>query len=153
MFEKGHSFYTKTYSNNQKTDNNSISREISHPKNEINILSSAEIYYTNEAYEGYNLFILERKSREETRKVYNRTLLIVDMRGHIIYQKEIGSTDPEVSLDYLDTEWINTTTIMYGTEKGVVLWNYYTKKQILYPNIRGHHEYEYNPINQTIFTF
>ncbi|MHA1685432.1 MAG: hypothetical protein ACTSYD_03370 [Candidatus Heimdallarchaeaceae archaeon] len=75
------------------------------------------------------------------------------MKGHIIYQKEIASTNPKVSLDKLDTEWINTTTIMYGTEEGVVLWNYYTNKQVLYPNIKGHHEYEYNPVNQTIFTF
>ena len=103
------------------------------------------IYQEDEAFDGYNLFVVDpaRTDREKC----NNTLLITDMAGNIFFKRNVGSGTGTVF-----AEFINSTTILMGEPSGAVLWNIYTN-HTLSTHAKGHHEYEYNPINNTIFTF
>jgi len=80
------------------------------------------------------------------------------MEGEIIRDDEVISFPQNVWLHGI--EFINSTTLLYGTDKRTglpllnapaTLWNIYDKTTVnLVTN--GHHEYTYNPQNNTIFT-
>ncbi|MBS3795864.1 MAG: aryl-sulfate sulfotransferase [Candidatus Thorarchaeota archaeon] len=106
-----------------------------------------EIIHEDGAFNGYNLLVLQRMD-EETR--YKELFLIImDMEGYTIAEKEIGAN---FYLADCPAEWINATAIMYGTPQGSVIWDYYRDTTVRF-DFRGHHEYEYNHVNDTIFTF
>ncbi|MFX1345801.1 MAG: aryl-sulfate sulfotransferase [Promethearchaeota archaeon] len=94
------------------------------------------------AFEGYNLFIL-MKTEVGTLKRENY-LLITDMEGNIKKQRNYVSLKP--------VEFLNSTTLMYGEWGACALWNIYDNSTEILDFV-GHHEYEYNPINDTFFTF
>ncbi|MHA1222226.1 MAG: aryl-sulfate sulfotransferase [Candidatus Heimdallarchaeaceae archaeon] len=105
------------------------------------------IYKDNGYFDGFNLFVLENRSLSQD---YNTTsfFLIVDMDGKIIREKEFNVSHISRS----PAEFINSTTILYSEPFKVSFFNFYTNKTTVFL-ISGHHEYEYNPINNTIFTF
>jgi hypothetical protein len=109
---------------------------------EINISSNSK------AFNGYNLFVLQQYKQNNT-TVSNSSLIITDMSGEIIIEKPIEFNE---SIIYSSTEFINSTTIMFGKTDRIVLWNIYTNniKEINFP---GRHEIEYNPNRNTFFTF
>ncbi|MHA1397666.1 MAG: aryl-sulfate sulfotransferase [Candidatus Heimdallarchaeaceae archaeon] len=128
-----------------------------HRSNEIVVQDSAikqsvlqttdmNIYSTSQQFEGYNLFIL---NRYDGSGVYNILMEIVDMEGNIFAEKNLGDYS---SVAYLPAEFINSTTILYGTRDGARLWNFYSGKDVLL-GFKGHHEYEYNSNNNTFFSF
>ncbi|MBY9001505.1 MAG: aryl-sulfate sulfotransferase, partial [Candidatus Heimdallarchaeota archaeon] len=103
------------------------------------IIESSQGYF-----DGYNLFILERRNISDYTTV-DKTLFIVNMEGDIIVEKDVG-TDA-----FLGVEFINSTTLLYGNYEGALLWNIETDlEEQLY--FKGHHEYEWNPITNTFFT-
>jgi hypothetical protein len=110
-------------------------------------IDSIEMEHHEGAFDGYNLFVLQRM--DELTRQYELFLIIMDMAGNTITERKIGVN---FFLADCSAEWINATTIMYGTPEGVVIWNYYSNKTNELP-FRGHHEYEYNHENDTIFTF
>jgi hypothetical protein len=92
-------------------------------------------------FDGYNLFELQQVNK--TSGEYFRSLLITDMEGNILRNKDLG----------YPPEFINTTTVLtrdFNFQK-IVFWNYYTDI-ITYVDAWGHHEVEYNAINNTVLT-
>ena len=116
--------------------------------------SSAEIMLgnpninMNEGYfDGYNLFVLERKFVSNWSTI-DMTLFIVDMVGQVIYEKKIA--DGQILADH-SAEFINSTTILYGDSSGANLWNIYND-EIKEIGLIGHHDYELNMNNNSLFT-
>ncbi|MFW9904931.1 MAG: aryl-sulfate sulfotransferase, partial [Candidatus Thorarchaeota archaeon] len=99
------------------------------------------------AFDGYNLFVLERKRQDnQTRSL---ELLITDMEGEVIVSKPY--TKEPLGLDVYPVELFNTTTVLLGAEDGAVLWNFITNTT-LDLDFYGHHDLEYNINNDTFFT-
>ncbi|MFX0198767.1 MAG: aryl-sulfate sulfotransferase [Candidatus Hodarchaeota archaeon] len=105
-------------------------------------------------FDGYNIFIIRRYSKVDN--FVKQQLIVTNMAGEII--KEIDSISFPQNIWKFWTnltpavKFINSTTLIYGTDEGVVLWNIYNATAINL-GFFSHHELEYNPINNTIFTF
>ncbi|MFX0015240.1 MAG: aryl-sulfate sulfotransferase [Promethearchaeota archaeon] len=100
-----------------------------------------------EAFEGYNLFVLQYKSQHnESRSL---TLFITDMEGKVIVEKKYQK-EPR-GLDVYPVELFNTTTVLLGDDDGAVLWNFVTNST-LDLGFSGHHDLEYNANNNSFFT-
>ncbi len=102
-------------------------------------------YHEDEAFDGYNLFVVDPTSSDRSK--CNNTLLITDMTGKILIKRNVG-----YGTGTINAEFINSTTILMGEPSGAVLWNIYSNTTHLI-SAKGHHEYEYNPNSDTIFTF
>ena len=113
------------------------------PKLDYISQSNMDVFTSSDQFDGYNLFIVNRLDAS-----YDIILVIVDMEGNVIKEKYIDTT-PTVS--YVSAEFINATHILYGSPTGARLWNYYTDEDISL-GFKGHHEYEYNPLQGTYFT-
>jgi len=108
--------------------------------------SHFKIISSGSYYDGLNLFVLTRKNLSNN--LVDCFVTIIDMKGNIIKEKYIGT---KKDYAYLPAKFINSTSILYGGLKGCYVWNIYNDKTY-YFNIIGHHEYEYNPNSNTIFT-
>ncbi len=97
-----------------------------------------------EYFDGYNLFVLERRDLT-TQKAVDMNIYFYDMEGKVVIQKDIGQ------YGFHDVEFINSTTLLYGTSESAALWNIETD-EIKHLGFYGHHDYEYNPANNTYFT-
>ena len=111
---------------------------------EVNIISS------NDAFDGYNLFKLTQINRTDP-KIENRPLVVTNMEGDLIWGNENISFPIGTWVAHC-AKFINSTTFLFGTKRGATLWNIYDNTTA-YLGFRGHHDYEYNPLNNTIFTF
>jgi len=109
----------------------------------FNFIQSVQI----ERFEGYNLFVFERKSSVDY-AIINRTLVISDLDGNLYFKREL---DTEGALANFAAEFISSTTILYGDGNGANLWNIYTNDTTTL-GIYGHHDYEMNYANNTYFT-
>ena len=109
----------------------------------FNIIQSIE----TERFEGYNLFVFERKSSSDY-VVINRTLVIFDLDSNVYFKRELDTEGP---LANFAAEFINSTTILYGEGNGANLWNIYTNDTTTL-GVYGHHDYEMNYANNTYFT-
>ena len=120
-------------------------------KNSTNHLSNYEFLNntndTSERFEGYNLYVLESKDLSNF-EVLNRTLLITDLDGEVYFSRDVGTTD---TLDTRPVEFINSTTILYGTELKTYLWNLESNTTVEL-NFWSHHDTEYNYVDDTYFT-
>ncbi len=114
------------------------------------IFNDLLVNVTNHAgqFDGYSIFILQKENISEPMD-YVRSIVIVDMLGNIVNECPLNYTTS--GLGNYPIRFINSTTLLLGAP-GAVLWNLYTNKTTVLP-ILGHHEYEYNPISNTIFTF
>lgn len=101
----------------------------------------------SERFEGYNLFVYERKSSVDY-EIINRTLVISDLDGNLYFKREL---DTKGALANFAAEFINSTTILYGDGNGANLWNIYTNDTTAL-GVYGHHDYEMNYANNTYFT-
>jgi hypothetical protein len=101
---------------------------------------------TPEAFQGYTLFNLYQF--DSTDASLNNTLVIMDMDGTIVAEKYIGDRGGYNN----PAEFIDPNTILTGTAWGAALWHLENDTLQLLP-FGGHHEYEYNPNSNTIFTF
>jgi hypothetical protein len=108
-----------------------------------------EVTKTQSAFEGYNAFVLRERDIENRQN--NQTLIICDMDGNVHYER-ILTNDGLYELADLSMEFVSPTTILVGYPFNVALVNLYTGST-RYLNCYGHHEYEYNPNNDTVFTF
>ena len=103
--------------------------------------------YLGNAFDGFNLFVLEVRNRSNN-DVFNRSLFIFDMKGNVILQHKIGL---DAYLWDTSCEFVNSTTILSGDNSGSYLWNI-ENGVFEHHGFHGHHDYEYNPINNTFFT-
>jgi hypothetical protein len=101
------------------------------------------------AFEGYNLFVLRERDIENRQN--NQTMIIADMEGNVAYERIITNSGlyelADVSLDF-----VNPRTVLVGYPFKTALVDIYNDTE-RFLNLYGHHEYEYNPNNDTIFTF
>ncbi|MGY5876599.1 MAG: aryl-sulfate sulfotransferase [Candidatus Thorarchaeota archaeon] len=104
-----------------------------------------DVYRTDDAFEGYNLFVLGQLVRATGEP--NTTLVVMDMDGNIVADKYLGSGPVFNTF----AKFIDPLTVLVGTPDGVALWNL-TDDTMDYLGFRSHHEYEYNPNDDTIFT-
>ncbi len=110
------------------------------------IMSRAQMNITSSGkfFEGYNLIALMEYNSQINHKA--RTILITDMEGNIFAELE----------DYArPTELFNITTVICGKkvieeDVNVALWNLRTNNVQIFDFV-GHHDFEYNPINNTFF--
>ncbi|MHA1221715.1 MAG: aryl-sulfate sulfotransferase [Candidatus Heimdallarchaeaceae archaeon] len=130
---------------------NTIKPDFFHPKGNLNSNNIFHTYFNITSspnyFDGYNMFVLEELDKE-TLKISNRAFLITDMYGNILHKLHLNLN---YNIGYLTSEFINSTTVLLGTPEGAKLWNYYTNTTTSLGFI-GHHEYEYNSINNTYFT-
>ncbi len=92
--------------------------------------------------DGYNLFNLHAINASRRGQRINNSLVIFDMEGNLLLENSVFNKPIEL---------INSTTVLGDSSSGAVLWNMETDVyQFL--GFRGHHEYEYNPNDNTIFT-
>ena len=105
------------------------------------------VTYGEGFFDGYNLFAIVTYNRTDGSKA-NSCLIITDMNGNIIMEK------PNV-FHALPVRFINSTTVMYTEAYPIqrtCLWNIY-ENITQYLDFTGHHESEYNPLSNTVFTF
>ncbi|MGV9169888.1 MAG: aryl-sulfate sulfotransferase, partial [Promethearchaeia archaeon] len=113
----------------------------------IYLSANTELISNPGYFDGYNLFVLGRGHKTEG--YWNYSLVIVDMEGNLVREKPF---DESMTLANAPAEFINSTTILHGSPNGAALWNIYTN-ETQYLGFSGHHEYEYNPNDETYFTF
>ncbi len=116
------------------------------------IIGTPNVFIGEGYFDGYNLFILERRNLINFITL-DVTLLILDMQGNVVVQKDLevdSSTEPARGVARA-VEFVNSTTLIYGNENGSVLWNIETDVEE-FMNFTGHHEYEKNPNDNTYFT-
>ena len=103
------------------------------------------ITHSDEVFDGYNLFIIDYYNPPNS----DHSLIIANMEGEVIIEK------PNVSL--LSPKFINSTTVLLARKVGgqhrAVLWNIYDNTEVALWFTTGHHEFEYNALNNTFFTF
>jgi hypothetical protein len=109
-------------------------------------LVNYNVTYTTDFFEGYTLFVLFRRHRSTG--VYTNNLIIMDTNGSIIAQKDVG----EIGNFQCPAEFIDPNTVLVGTSAGAQIWHIDTDTWDTL-GFTGHHEYEYNPNNDTVFTF
>ncbi|MBY8998723.1 MAG: aryl-sulfate sulfotransferase [Candidatus Thorarchaeota archaeon] len=97
------------------------------------------------SFNGYTLFNFY--TFDSSTSAYNNSLIIMDMNGGIVAQKNIGSGQGSSC----PAEFIDPNTILVGTEWGAALWHL-GNDTLQFLNIFGHHEYEYNPNSNTVFS-
>jgi len=110
----------------------------------------SNINSTDGAFDGYNLFGLGQQNRIDP-TVKFRSLMVTNMEGEVVNEAKFA-TFPQDAWVVHCAKFINSTTLIFRTEDGAVLWNIYDKTTT-HLGFQGHHEYEYNPINNTFFTF
>ena len=104
------------------------------------------VYNTPEAFDGYTLYVLYRRNRGTGS--YTNSLVVMDMNGEIIAEKDVGI----IGSYNCPAEFIDPDTVLVGTSNGPKLWHISSDTMEPVGHI-GHHEYEYNPNSNTIFTF
>ena len=112
-------------------------------------LSSSEfnITATNEYYDGYNLFVLDRQNLEN--HLHEIFVVVIDMLGNIISSRYLGSTLASV---YSVAKFINSTTIVVGGILKPFLWNFF-ENTISELDFNEHHDIEYISSTDTFLTF
>ncbi|MFX0091410.1 MAG: aryl-sulfate sulfotransferase [Candidatus Hodarchaeota archaeon] len=137
------------FSDDAKDSALDLNENLSHPAKPFrNTLRSSRfkgdpnfnITFNKNYFDGYNLFFLEQRT---STTVLNKKLLITDMKGKIIGQKPAECEN---------AKFINSTTIIYRSPSNATLWNIYTDKTEEL-NFYGHHDYDYNYLCDTFFTF
>jgi len=112
----------------------------------------SNIISTDGAFDGYNMFVLSEQNRVGQQfKDQNRPLIVTNMEGELIGENENYSFPISTWVAH-SAKFINSTTLIFLSEKGTTLLNIYdnTTDDL---GFWGHHDYEYNPLNNTIFTF
>ncbi|MFX0091161.1 MAG: aryl-sulfate sulfotransferase, partial [Candidatus Hodarchaeota archaeon] len=104
---------------------------------------------TSDVFDGYNLFVLEQRNITDPK--YKHSLFITDMQGKVMAERVLPSSTHKIAS--FRAKFINASTILLGQPDNPVLWNIYTNKSVYLGGIVGHHDYEYNPLNKTYFTF
>ncbi len=117
-------------------------KKISESEDVMAINPFTNITKSGEYFDGNNLFILQQNNVSRISKNRNQTLFITDMSGEIIKRKSSFNSQLKI---------INSTTLLLGSTGGATLWNIYEDNTESL-GFDGHHEFEYNPINETFFT-
>jgi hypothetical protein len=98
------------------------------------------------SFDGYNLFVLNERDRHLGNG--SNVLVIMDMNGNIVTERQVGTDNTyDCSVEFIDPN-----TILMGTELGATIWHL-ENDSMQYLGFSGHHEYEYNPNSNTVFTF
>ncbi|MFW9911300.1 MAG: aryl-sulfate sulfotransferase [Candidatus Thorarchaeota archaeon] len=104
-----------------------------------------QVTHTEEAYDGYNLFVL---TEQVNILAANHYAVIMDMDGNIIHEKYIGSG---IFAADVPAQMIGPKTVLVGTASGAAIWNLEDDSLRTLSGIAGHHEYEYNERDNTFF--
>ena len=101
---------------------------------------------TSDSFESYTLCVLYQRDRSTY--VYTNSLIVMAPNGTIISSMDVGPGGNW----FCSAEFITPDTVLLGTYSGAALWHF-NNDTIEYLGFIGHHEYEYNPNTQTVFTF
>ena len=104
-----------------------------------------EVVNTPDSFDGFTLFNLNQVNR--TTGETSNSVIIMDMEGTIVAEKDLGRRGGSDCA----AEFIDPNTVLVGTQTGVALWHL-GNDTMQHLNVSGHHEYEYNSNNNTIFT-
>ncbi|MCH8905938.1 MAG: aryl-sulfate sulfotransferase [Candidatus Heimdallarchaeota archaeon] len=107
---------------------------------------NANITKIGNYFDAINMFTTFRLYNNRTSVT---SLIFADMDGEILIEKAIENGGSNLS--DMTSEMINSTTVLMSDNNGPYLWNMETDEEIRY-NIDGHHEYEFNPNSNTVFT-
>ena len=145
-------FADNSNAGNSKADNSNQqnnSEAVNYDLPATGSLSSSEfnITATNEYYDGYNLFVLDRQNLEN--HLHEIFVVVIDMLGNIISSRYLGSTLASV---YSVAKFINSTTIVVGGILKPFLWNFF-ENTISELDFNEHHDIEYISSTDTFLTF
>ncbi|NHJ12998.1 MAG: hypothetical protein EAX95_04940 [Candidatus Thorarchaeota archaeon] len=98
-------------------------------------------------FDGYNLFVVQKMYVSQAK--YEEYLVITDMAGNAVLEKKLGNG---LILADHPAEFINSTHILLATRTGAAFYDIVTDTFYEFA-FSGHHEYEYNTEDNTIFTF
>ncbi len=136
--------------NNNNTSQKGIGSSSFSPKN-ADFNAAALMFNTNQYgnyFNGYNIFVINQLNFNNYNQ-FTSEILITDMNGNIF--RTINDVLPDNITDW-PVRFINSTTILFGNASKVDLFNIYTNQTRIF-DCTGTHDFEYNPINDTIFTF
>jgi hypothetical protein len=142
----GPSFHSTPFVQVIEADNSPILE----PASDIDTsVSGAEVRITrtSEAFEGYNLFVLLKTNRVTQQR--NLSMLIVDMNGEVFLEENLGV---DLWVGDCPAELLDPTTVLVGSDFSAAIYNITDGSMDLLP-LGGYHEYEYNPLDDTFFTF
>ena len=105
--------------------------------------------YSNSAWEGEFAYGLFQYNPSNLKQQIASYLVITDTNGNLLDLREWPGSSYLGSVNY-----IAPSTILFQGEGGssVHFWNYSSDTTIDFPNVAGHHDVEYNPINNTFLT-
>ncbi|MBD3158842.1 MAG: hypothetical protein GF309_08655, partial [Candidatus Lokiarchaeota archaeon] len=106
------------------------------------IMSSQEITKAGAYFDGYNLFVLREMNRSNN-DLIRYPIVLTTMDGKIAFEGPPALANP--------AEFINSTTVLSQDYDEARLWNIYTNETD-HLGLKGHHDYEYNHNNNTVFT-
>lgn len=107
--------------------------------------AEVRISKTPEAFEGYNLFVLAKTDKETLQR--NLWMLIVDLNGEVLLEEYLGV---DLWISDCAAEFINPATILLGKDFSAAIYNLTDESTTILP-FGGHHDYEYNPLDDTFF--
>ncbi len=114
----------------------------------VNVMgAAANITRAPGAFDGYNLFVLLRVDQDTLDREF--FMLIVDMNGTVILEEKLH--DNWLVAD-CPAEFIDPSTILVRANDTAAIYDLTDGSMTLLP-FEGHHEFEYNPIDDTFFTF
>ena len=122
-----------------------IETQISYDEIELPIFNGTqvEIFNSEQAFEGLNIFDLTRANRTSLDSVYTESLVITDMDGNLILEGP--------NMNYLADFYNATTVICHDHDRNVTFWNLATGR-VESLDFGSHHDIEFNLANQTLFT-
>ncbi len=105
-----------------------------------------EVISTDDYFEGMNLLSISRRNITDYLDVQNITA-IIDMTGAVVNAVETQSYGP--------SKIINSTTALLSGTDHVLFWNFFdnTTKRISLGSTGHHHDFEFNPLTNTIIIF
>lgn len=120
-------------------------------------LPSFNVSSKNQFFDGYNLFVLEATDRTDS-TIASRSLVICDMMGQIVLWRPLGTS---YSLSEYAAELVAPRLILMGDGRDEAAGGPWYSATLLNLSddsetrlgFRGHHQFEYNHHNNTVFTF
>lgn len=109
--------------------------------------AEVDIVNTPEAFDGYNLFVLLRTHSVTLEREF--IMLIIGMNGEVLLEEVLPENE---WISDCPAELIDPASILVRYSNTTAIYNMNDGSVNLLP-FEGHHEFEYNPINDTFFTF
>lgn len=138
--------------NGYQNDMYPVHKNMQEPQSQFDVSSidfetmNYTVVSTPDSFESYLLCVLYQRNRITGK--YSNSLIVMAHNGTILSTLDVG----QIGNFQCPAEFITPDTVLFGTATGAALWHI-NNDTYQYLSFIGHHEYEYNPNSNTIFTF